>query len=280
MSYSSSRSGISSSRSEHVVAPTRGQVGGEAARADEVVVHPQAGDLLEEPQHLFALTPAVDHHRDGAEVHAVRRHEQQVRRHAVELGEQHPHPDGPFGDVAVDPEQLLGRHRERELVGERAEVVHAGDVGAALHERELLAGLLHPGVQVADDRLAAQDGLALEFEHEAEHAVRRRVLRTHVDDHRLIVVGVVGQVAELGGLGLAHPQHRADLAHQLAGPQSRPRLHLLRALGRLPGAVVGVRQSVRAHVSPPRTHDRRCAGAPTARVARAEIDPAVMSALP
>ena len=40
-----------------------GQVGGHAAGADEVVVHPQAGDLLEEAQDLFALAPAVDHHR-------------------------------------------------------------------------------------------------------------------------------------------------------------------------------------------------------------------------
>ena len=80
----------------------------------------------------------------------------------------------------------------------------------------VLAGLLHAGVQVADDRLAAQHCLALQLEHQPQHAVRARVLRAHVDDHRLILVGIVGEVAELGGLGLAHAQHGADLAHQLA----------------------------------------------------------------
>ena len=87
-----------------------------------------------------------------------------------------------------------------------------------------------PGVQVADDRLAAQHRLALQLEHQAQHAVRRRVLRTHVDDHRLIVVGVVGEVAEQRGLGLAHAQHGADLAHQFGGGELAARLELLVAL--------------------------------------------------
>ena len=52
---------------------------------------------------------------------------------------------------------------------------------AALHEREVLARLLHAGVQAADDRLAAQHGLALQFEHETQHTVGRRVLRLMLD---------------------------------------------------------------------------------------------------
>ena len=60
--------------------PAVGEVGRDAAGADEVVVHPQAGDRLEQAQRLLALAPAVDHHRHRAEVHAVRRLEQQVRR--------------------------------------------------------------------------------------------------------------------------------------------------------------------------------------------------------
>ena len=94
---------------EHVVAPAVGQVGGDAAGADEVVVHPQAGDLLEEAQHLLALAPAVEHHRHGAEVHAVGGEEQQVaddirlsslismRIHVARSG-------------MLDVEQLLGGH--------------------------------------------------------------------------------------------------------------------------------------------------------------------------
>ena len=65
---------------QHVVAPAVGQVGGHAAGPDEVVVHPQAGDRLEEPEALLALAPAVEHHRHRADVHAVGGEEQQVRR--------------------------------------------------------------------------------------------------------------------------------------------------------------------------------------------------------
>ena len=219
VSYSSSRGGISSSSAQHVVAPARRQVGGDATGADVVVVHPQAGDLLEEAQHLLALAPAVDHHRHGAEVHAVGREEQQVAGHPVELGHQHADPHRPLGDLLVDAEQLLGGEGERQLVEERAEVVHARDVRAALHVRQRLAGLLHPGVQVADDRLAAQHRLALQLEHQAQHAVGAGVRRAHVEDHRLVLVRIVRDVAELGRLGLAHAQHGADLAQQLPARQ-------------------------------------------------------------
>ena len=115
-------------QAQHVVAPPGREVGGDAAGTDVVVVHPQPGDLLEEAQHLLPLAPAVDHHRHRAEVHAVGGEEQQVARHPVELGHQHADPHRPLRDVLVDAEQLLGGHREGQLVEERAEVVHPRDV--------------------------------------------------------------------------------------------------------------------------------------------------------
>ena len=77
---------------ERVLLPTVGKVGGHTTGPDVVVVHPQAGDALEQPERVLAFAPAVDHHRHRAEVHAVRRLEQQVRRHAVELDHQHADP--------------------------------------------------------------------------------------------------------------------------------------------------------------------------------------------
>ena len=148
------------------------------------MVHPQAGDVLEVAQHLFALAPAVEHHRHRADVHAVRRLEQQVRRHAVELDEHHADPRR--ARRHVDVEQPLDRHAVDELVRQRRRVVHARHVGAALHVRELFAGLLHAGVEVTDHRLDAQHLFGVELHHQPQHAVRRRVLRTHVDDHRVV----------------------------------------------------------------------------------------------
>ena len=39
--------------------------------------------------------------------------------------------------------------------------------------------------------LDAQHRLALELEHEAQHTVGARVLRPHVDDHRVVVIWIV-----------------------------------------------------------------------------------------
>ena len=218
-------------QTQYVVTPPGRQVSSKAAGAHEVVVHPQAGDLLEEAQNLFALAPAVDHHRHSTKVHAIGCHEEQMAAHAVQLREQHAHPHGALGNVAVNAQQLLGGHREDEFVVEGAQVVHAGDVGAALHECELLTGLLHTGMQVADDRLAPQHRLALEFQHQAQHPMGGGVLRAHVDDHCLVFVTVVGEFAEFGGFGFAQAQHRTEFAHQFTRGDLRAWPHLLMSFG-------------------------------------------------
>jgi hypothetical protein len=71
--------------------------------------------------------------------------------------------------------------------------------------------------------LQLQHGLAVELEHEAQHTVRARVLRPHVEDHRSVRRSgrSASRFTELRGLGLAHPQHGADLAHQLACRSAR-----------------------------------------------------------
>src|SRR5581483_6059212 len=51
--------------------PAVGQIGGDTPGADEVVVHPEPRDHLEQPKRLLAIAPAVDHHRQRADVHAV-----------------------------------------------------------------------------------------------------------------------------------------------------------------------------------------------------------------
>ena len=100
-----------------VVLPPVGQVRGGAAGTDEVVVHPQAGGLLEEPEDELALSEAEDHHRGGTEVHAVGGQPHQMRRHALELGQEHADPHRPRREL--DAEELLGGEREHELVVER-----------------------------------------------------------------------------------------------------------------------------------------------------------------
>ena len=193
------------------------------------MVHAQAGRLLEEGEHHLALAEAVDHHGRGAEVHAVGGHPHQVRRHPVELGHQHADPRRPAA-AAPRPSSASVAKREDQLVVQRREVVHAGHVGGALDVGQLLARLLHAGVQVADDRLGAQHRLAVELEHEPQHAVGRGVLGPHVDDHRLVVAALDVDVARVDVAALGQAQDGAHLLAQLAGRRGAAGRELLGAL--------------------------------------------------
>ena len=74
---------------------------------------------------------------------------------------------------------------EREAVGLRAEVIHALDERDHLLPLLLLGGLLDAGVEIPDGGRHGDDGLAIELQHQPQHAVRAGVLRPHVDGHRL-----------------------------------------------------------------------------------------------
>ena len=173
----------------NVVLPTWRQVCGHPSGSDEVVVHPQSGCLLEEGEDLLSLPEAVHHHGDGPDVHAVRGQRNEMRRASVQLAEENPDCGRPRRDV--DPEKPLDGKGVGQLVVEWSQVVHTGHVGAALGEVELLPRLLHPGVEVSDDRLGAPDDLPLQLDLESEHAMGGRVLGAHVEDHPLVLFGLV-----------------------------------------------------------------------------------------
>ena len=70
-------------------------------------------------------------------------------------------------------------------------------------------------MQVADVRNAADHGFSIQFQHESEHAVRRRMLWTHVDQH------VIG--AQLGLHRTARVDgHHAAVLHRERGAQRHP----------------------------------------------------------
>ena len=101
---------------DDVVFPTVGEVGCRPARPDEVVVHPSPVVFSKKPR-ISSRPEPEDHHRGRADVHAVGGEPHQVRRHPLQLGEKHPDPRRPGGQL--DAEQLFCRHREDELVVER-----------------------------------------------------------------------------------------------------------------------------------------------------------------
>ena len=176
-------------RVAHLVDGAGRQVLGDAAGADERVVHPQAGDHLEDRQDPLALTEADRHDGGRTHLHATGREGDEVGGDPVELHHQDADDAGALGDLVGDAEQLLDGEAEDGLVEERREVVHPGAERHALGPGAELHVLLDAGVQVADARAGLGHRLAVELEDEAEHAVRRRVLRTHVDDDPLLVEG-------------------------------------------------------------------------------------------
>ena len=67
------------------------------------------------------------------------------------------------------------------LLVHRRHIVEAVEIGHGLQIGLVLDQLFGAAMQQADMRIDAGDDFAVEFEHEAQHAVRRRMLRAEVD---------------------------------------------------------------------------------------------------
>ena len=67
------------------------------------------------------------------------------------------------------------------LLVHRRDVVEPVEIGDRLQIGLVLDQLLGAAMQQADMRIDALDDLAVELQHEAQHAMRRRMLRPEVD---------------------------------------------------------------------------------------------------
>jgi hypothetical protein len=152
-------------------------------------VHAEAGDALEEVEDRLALAEAVEHRGQRTDLHRAGREPDEVGADAVQLHHQDADRRGPLGDLPLDAEQPLDPEAVGRLVEDRREVVHARHEGDALGPGAELAALLDAGVQVADDDAGLGDRLAVELQHQPQHAVRGGVLRAHVDDD-VVVLGL------------------------------------------------------------------------------------------
>jgi hypothetical protein len=149
------------------------------------VVHPQAGDHLEDIEALLAGQESVGHRRQRAQLHTAGGQPHPVRGHPVDLGDEHP--DHRRARGGLHPEQLLHTEAVDELIEQRRDVVHPGDEGRPLRPRPELGVLLDAGVQVADHGPGVGDRLPVELQHQSQHAMGRGVLRAHIDDQALVV---------------------------------------------------------------------------------------------
>ena len=145
------------------------------------MVHPQPGDGLEQRQDLLAPAETEEHGRHRAELHAAGGQCDKMAGDPVEFHEHHPDDAGAFGDVVGDTEKFFHSQAIGRLVEERGQIVHPGHEGDTLCPGAVFEILLDPGVQIPDTAAGLGDGLALDLQDQAQHPVRGRVLRTHVD---------------------------------------------------------------------------------------------------
>ena len=126
----------------------------------------------------------ADIEREGGEV-------QEMIEDARDLGEQHADIFG--ARRRLDAEQLFDREREGMLLAHRRDVIEPVEIRHRLEIGLVLDQLLGAAMQQADMRIGALDHLAVHLEHEAQHAVRRRMLRPEIHreafDLRLRIVG-------------------------------------------------------------------------------------------
>jgi hypothetical protein len=69
-----------------------------------------------------------------------------------------------------------------ESIRHRRDVIHPVDVRREHRVGAVFRNLLHSAMQIADDALHVFDAFAIELQHDTQHAMRRWVLRTHVED--------------------------------------------------------------------------------------------------
>ena len=67
------------------------------------------------------------------------------------------------------------------LLVHRRDIVEPVEIGRRLQVGLVLDQLLGAAMKQPDMRIDALDNLAVELEHEAQHAVRRRMLRPEID---------------------------------------------------------------------------------------------------
>ena len=196
---------------------------GQAAGAHAIEGEAGAAILLEEVEDQLALAEAVEERRHGADVDGVRGEPEQVRGDALQLAQE-------GADVARprrhhQAHQLLHRPHVGEVVGGRGHVIHAVGVGDVLEERVQLEELLRAAVEVADDRIAVHDPLAVHLELQPQHAVGRGMLGAEVQLHLLLAVeeGVAQRIVPEGlHERLIHDGFSAGGSGGLAGFQPVP----------------------------------------------------------
>ena len=150
-----------------------------AADPKIVRVHAAAGGALVEPHELFTLFKAPQRRCECADIHGLRGYVEQMRKEPPDLAIEHADELGAARDG--DAEELFRRQAEGVLLVHRRHVIEAVEIRDRLQVSFVLDQLLGAPVQETDMRIDTLHDLAVQLEHEAQHAVRGRMLRAEID---------------------------------------------------------------------------------------------------
>ena len=182
----------------------REPVGGgiDAATTEALVVahHAGAGEGFEEVEDVFAFAERIHERRAGA---AAVLHEEAgeagVIQEARELGQDNADVFGALGDGLAG--EFLDGKGVGPVVRHRREVIEPVGVGHRPEIGDGFAEFLVVAVEVTEDGFELHDGLTVEGDDHAEHAVSGRVVRAHGDLEEVAVETVV-DLAHVGAARL------------------------------------------------------------------------------
>ena len=180
--------------SAHLLIETGRQVARHSADARVRRGETGAGQLLGQIVNHLAVFEGVEKDGHGPDVHGISPDTEKVRRNARQLTADHA--DGLAARRQFPAHQFFHRQCVGHVVGQRREVIQPVRVRHELVVLHVLRDLLVAAVEVADVRIGLGNDLTVQLEHNAQHAVRRRVRGPHVDGQ-----GLPEQFAFLACLG-------------------------------------------------------------------------------
>ena len=143
---------------------------------------PRAGNPLKKVVERLAFAEGVKEHRHRAQFQGMGPQPEQMAGNARQFAENRAQELAAFGNF--DAEQFLHRADIGEVVGHRREVIESVGIGDEFVVGFGLGQLFLAAVQVADGWPQGAHGFAFQVQHQAQHAVRRGVLRPHVKGHQ------------------------------------------------------------------------------------------------
>ena len=165
----------------NAIHPTRGRLKRQPADAEVTRHHALAAHHLEDVEQFFAFPEAVEEHGHRAKIDRVSSQPHQMRADARQFGQQDANILRALGDF--QPQKLFDRQAVSQVVRQRRKIVHPIGNRNCLGIGERLGGFLNPSVQITDVDVGLDYCFAIELQQNAQHTVRGRMLRAHIEDH-------------------------------------------------------------------------------------------------